>query len=151
MGEILSSLQVFGSLSIFRVTGVVSKRLIFQCYFRNRGQEIETPTFNFHSHSHVGWAANARPCPLLSKFLVRKVMPGSVLQTGLRSSGKAKGVCSPSVVGAFCIAGLTWGHAVSPGVSVNPPFFGSLCHTDHSQRAWILCASDCEWWGWSSD
>lgn len=42
----------------------------------------------------------------LSKLPVRKLMPGSVIQTGLRSSGEAKGVCSPSVVGAFSIAGL---------------------------------------------
>lgn len=43
----------------------------------------------------------------LSKLLVRKVMPGSVLRTGLGSSGEAKGVCSDSVVGAFHIADVS--------------------------------------------
>lgn len=42
MGEIFSSLKVFGSLSIFGVSGFISKRLIFQCYFRNRGGEKES-------------------------------------------------------------------------------------------------------------
>lgn len=56
MGEILSSLQIFGSLSFFGVLGFISKRLIFQCYFRNNEgkRRRETPAFTFPFHSHSG-------------------------------------------------------------------------------------------------
>jgi len=55
-GEIFSSLQTFGSLSVFGVSGFISKRLIFQCYFRNGEGERkrETPALNFPFHSHSG-------------------------------------------------------------------------------------------------
>lgn len=103
-GKNILQLQVFGSLSICGVSGFISNRLIFQCYFRNREGKRETPAFNFRFHSHSGWAVNAWACPLLSKLLVRKVMPESVLRMGLGSSRRVKEVCSHSVVGAFCTA-----------------------------------------------
>lgn len=56
MGEIFSSLQIFGSLSIFEVLGFIFKRLIFQCYFRNNEgrRKREAPAFTFPFHSHSG-------------------------------------------------------------------------------------------------
>lgn len=98
------------SLSIFGVLGFVSKRLIFQCYFRNNEgkRKRETPAFTFPFHSHSGWAVNTwlLPSSFLFELLFRKVMPGSVFKTGLGSSREAKGVCPHSVVGAFHFCSL---------------------------------------------
>lgn len=105
MGEIFSSLQIFGSLSIFGVSDFISKRLIFQCYFRNREGERkrETPAFNFHLQSFK------LSCQCMAPFPLRA--PGQKgnarVWTGLWSSGEAKGLCSHSVVGAFRIAAGT--------------------------------------------
>lgn len=72
--------------------------MLFQKQKRNR----ETPVFISPFQSfRLSPQCMVLSCPFLSDCLVRKIMPGSVLRIELGSSGKNKGVCSHSVVGAF--------------------------------------------------
>lgn len=111
MGEIFSSLQIIGSLSIFGVLGFISKRLIFQCYFRRKEGKRKREAhlyFPLSQSFRLSCQCMALSSSFLSELLFRKVMPGSVLKTNLGSSRNVKGFCSHSVVGAFHI--VVWIH-----------------------------------------